>query len=99
MTEITSDVANLKTIREAELDDFLINNAVKRLGIIENKQGTYHINVVLNWKGGDHYLVTTRGGLRNWVSLDRLIRHINSKPVEYLPPIHLVLLKNSKKLE
>lgn len=99
MNEIDDGVDNLKTIREADLNDFLINNAVKRLNIVENRQGKYHINVSLNWKGGDFYLVTTRGGLRNWVSLDRLIRHINRKPVECLPPIHLVLLKNTKKLE
>jgi hypothetical protein len=82
----------MNAINEAELTDFMKNKAIKRLTIVQSEEGKYRIVINLTWKEGDWNLVTTRGGPREWASLDRLIRHLSDK-YESLPPITLVLCK------
>lgn len=86
----------MNTINEAELIDFVKNKVVKKLAIIQNEAGRYQIVVNLTWKQGDLDLLTTRGKNREWVSLDRLIRHIQEKYEGPLPPISLSLYKKSQ---
>jgi len=68
----------MNTITEAELVDFMKNNAVKMMRIVQNEAGKYQIVINLTWKEGDWNLVTTRKTIREWASLDRLVRHIQS---------------------
>ena len=81
----------MNVISEAELMDFMQNQAVKRLHIVQNEIGHYQIIVTVTWKKGDWQLVTTRGKPRQWASLDRLARHIREKHDGPLPPISLTL--------
>ncbi|CAA9890775.1 conserved hypothetical protein [Candidatus Methylobacter favarea] len=86
------------TITEAELTDFFINKVVKRLTIVQTKESTYKIVVNLTWKEGDYTLVTTRKTPREWVSLDRLIKHMREKYKSHkLIRITLILLNETKK--
>ena len=66
----------MNTLSESELQDFMLNKAVKRLNIVQTKSGKYQIIVNLTWKEGDWNLLTTRKTIREWASLDRLARHI-----------------------
>jgi hypothetical protein len=68
----------MNTITEAELVDFMKNNAVLRLILVQSESGKYQIVVNLTWKKGDWHLVTTRKTHREWASLDRLARHIRA---------------------
>lgn len=86
----------MNAINEAELIDFVKNKVVKRLHIVQNEAERYEIIVNLTWKKGDLNLVTTRGKNREWVSLDRLARHIKEKHEGALPPIGLSLYKKSQ---
>lgn len=81
----------MSSIGEAELVDFVKNGAVKQLNIIKTKSGRFSIAVVLTWKDGIWELVTSRKTPREWVSLDRLILHIEHKYEGKLPPITLTL--------
>ena len=64
------------TISENELVDNFNNAAVLFMRIVQGEKG-FRTYVRLNWKEGEILLVTQRGEAREWVSLDRLIRHIN----------------------
>ena len=83
----------MNTIKESELADFIKNEAVKKLHIVQNENGNYEIFVTLTWKGGNWNLITSRGIPREWVSLDRLARHIVEKYDGILPRINLTLTK------
>jgi len=88
----------MNTLSEAELQDFMLNKAVKRLSIVQNDSGKYQIIVNLTWKEGDWNLLTTRKTIREWASLDRLTRHIREN--YGIPPsinLSLYQLENSKK--
>lgn len=78
-------------VREAELVDYVRNQAVRRFRIVQNIYNNYQIVVNLTWKEGDMDLVTSRSGPREWVSLDRLIRHIKEQYRGPLPPIDITL--------
>ncbi|CAM5531922.1 hypothetical protein ACFQ4M_19520 [Thauera mechernichensis] len=88
----------MNTLSEAELQDFMLNKAVKRLNIVQNDSGKYQIIVNLTWKEGDWNLLTTRKTIREWASLDRLARHIREN--YGIPPsisLSLYQLENSSK--
>jgi hypothetical protein len=89
----------MRTIREAELVDFIKNGAVQRLRIIETQNGTYQVVINLNWKEGDWNLVTAREHPREWASLDRLARHVRDKYQGVLPPISLTLNNKPSEME
>lgn len=86
-------ISKKNTISEAELTDFIKNKAVKRINIIQNKGGKYEINITLTWKAGEQNLVTIRGKLRVWASLDRMAKHFQKKYDGDLPPITLTIKK------
>lgn len=76
----------MTTISESELIDAIRNRAVKRLHIAQTDEGKYRIianvskiSVGSAWKEGDLELLTTRNVPREWVSLDRLEKHIRMK--------------------
>ncbi len=80
LPELTTD-----TIFENELVDNFNNAAVLLMRIVQAEKG-FRTYVRLNWKDGEILLVTQRGDPREWVSMDRLIRHINNA-YKNLPPI------------
>lgn len=78
------------TLSEAELADAVRNSAIQQLTIVQIQSDKYRIVANLTWKEGDFYLVTTRKTVREWASLDRLIRHIRDS-YGTPPKINLVL--------
>jgi len=83
----------MNDVYEAELTDFIKNKAVKQINIIQNKTNKYQISITLTWKKGEWRLVTSRGKIREWVSLDRLTLHMRTRYNGVLPPITLTLNK------
>lgn len=82
------DMSNEK-ITELELIDNLGNKTVKKMTLIQGKDEKFSIVVQLTWKGGELLLETQRKTPRVWSSLDRLIKHINSK----YGPVPLIEIK------
>jgi hypothetical protein len=80
----------MDTIREPELIDYFQNNAVKKLTIQRSANNRYRITVRLKWKPTDVRLLAQKGHDREWVSLDRLIKHIDTK-YGIAPAIQLLL--------
>jgi len=66
-------------ISELELINYLESKVVKCMFLIQGKDGKFRINVTLTWKEGRQLLETQRKQPRTWASLDRLVRHINTK--------------------
>ena len=83
----------VNTITEAELIDFMKNDAVKQLNVTQTQNGKYRIHVKLSWKMGNWHLITARGKVRAWVSLDRLQKHIREKYDGKILRINLTLSK------
>lgn len=81
----------MNTISEAELTDFVKNNVVERINIVQSEAGKYQIVIALTWKEGEWNLLTTRRKPREWASLDRLARHIKERYGTALPRIILTL--------
>jgi len=65
-----------RTITEAELAAAVFNQAVKKINIETNFRGNFELTVTLNRKEGEHQLITTRNTVKEWVSLDRLYKHL-----------------------
>lgn len=82
------------TISEKELVNNSLNNAIQSLKIVQTKEGKYQLLITLTWKKGEHILKTQRNKVREWTSLDRLVRHIN-KDYGSIPLI-LIQLWDSK---
>lgn len=92
-SEVSKRRNQLNTITEAELIDFMKNDAVKQLNVTQTQNGKYRIDVKLSWKMGNWHLVTSRGKVRAWVSLDRLQKHIREKYDGKILKINLTLSK------
>lgn len=94
----------LDAISEQELVDNLASKAVKSMALVQGEDNKFRIYVTLTWKEGRQLLETQRKKPRTWASLDRLVRHINSK-YRQVPIIHLELrsrnesAKNERKRE
>lgn len=69
------DLADL-TITEAELAAAVFSRAVKKINIDTNYRGHFELTVTLIKKEGEHQLITTRNTVKEWVSLDRLYKHL-----------------------
>jgi hypothetical protein len=82
-----------RTISEAALIDNIRNGAVKRFTIRENAAGRYEIRVVLTWRKENLILITARKKVREWVSMDRLLRHIKENYGDQVPTIGLTLFR------
>jgi hypothetical protein len=76
-------------IDEPGLIDNLVNKTVKRLCLVQGECSKFYLYVTLSWKEGEQLLETQRKRPRAWASLDRLVRHINSK----YGPIPVIELK------
>jgi hypothetical protein len=66
----------IDTILEHELIDNLANEAVDYLRVVQVDNG-FRIYSKLTWKDAEVLLVTQRKTPKEWVSLDRLTRHMN----------------------
>jgi len=78
------------TLSEQELIDNLVNRTVRTMRVVEDQDNRFSIYVTLSWKEGQKQLETQRKKPRTWASLDRLVRHINSK-YGHVPVIQLEL--------
>lgn len=78
------------TLSEQELIDNLVNRSVRTMRVVQGSDDRFAIFVTLTWKEGQKQLETQRKKPRTWASLDRLVRHINSK-YGYVPVIQLEL--------
>lgn len=77
--EVPNLGSTMQTISEAELVLIAMSKAVKRLTITETYDGRYRISATVSHRDSDLDLVTFRKKHREWVSLDRLIRHIKDR--------------------
>ncbi len=82
-------------ISEQELIDNLESKAVKSMALVQGEDSKFQIYVTLTWKEGRQLLETQRKKPRTWASLDRLIRHINTK-YRQVPNIHLELRSDNE---
>jgi hypothetical protein len=71
----------MKTITEAELVDNAKNGAVVCIKAVpsQTKGKGFNLFVNLKWKEGDYLLITQQKEPRTWVSIDRLLSHIQEK--------------------
>lgn len=63
-------------ITHASLIDYLGNQAVTELVVVEFDRGTYRLEVSLSWKQGKSVLVAARGTERTFRSLDTLAKFL-----------------------
>lgn len=67
------------TITESQLVDYAKNGAVRFLTIVPvSDRKAFNLLVQLTWKEGDLLLLTQQKKPREWVSLDRLYKHIEN---------------------
>lgn len=66
----------IATITEDELKKAAVENAVKVLRVVRVSPAVYRLLIVLTWKTGEHLLITARKKPREWVSFDRMMKHI-----------------------
>jgi len=86
----------MEYILESELMDFMRNNAIKQLNVVQDISGKYHIVANLNWKKGDFLLVTSRKTTRQFANLDRLVMNIRENS-NIPPPINLSIYPLDRK--
>lgn len=78
-------------ITESELNDAIQNQTVKAMKIILKDNGSFETLISVARKK-DMILVTTRGNIKQWVSLDRYVSHLKNQHTEKLKfPINLQL--------
>lgn len=82
-------------VTENLMAEYLKSKAIKEISVIENENGKYLIGITVTWKKGEMRLVTARKKPKEWVSLDRLARHLKKLDGD-LPSIVLTLNKNAK---
>ena len=78
------------TITEDELAVNVQNKVVRHFMIKQTKNLTYNVIVELTWRKEQLKLINSRKEVKEWVSLDRLIAHIQRK-YGIPPPITLFL--------
>ena len=66
------------TITEVDLAISVKNKVVRNFIITQTPNGKYQIAVDLTWRKEQLTLITARKTVREWVSLDRLIAHIQN---------------------
>jgi hypothetical protein len=86
----SSQKIGLHSITEADLILNVQKRAVKRFKIIQSAHGRYAIVVTLTWREEELTLVTARKTIKEWASLDRLVRHIQEHYGE-VPTIWMML--------
>lgn len=89
-----SDLRN--SVKESEIVSFVENKSVNSFQIVQTESETFHIVITIIEKSGEFNLITTRGRKREWVSLDRLSRHIREVYRWGSNPIGLLLLSNKQ---
>jgi hypothetical protein len=80
----------MNTVSESELVSLNKSNAVHTLHIRQNERGHFEIFVSLYYREGELALATYRKTIREWVSLDRLAKHIRDH-YGAMPSISLTL--------
>lgn len=86
-----------KTLSESELIDNVANGSVTKMMIAQGDDKKFKIYVTLSWKRGELLLETQKKKTRAWSSLDRLVKHINTKYLGTIPIIELHLWRKLKK--
>lgn len=66
-------------ILDADLLRHLEKNHVDTLQIRENEREKYEIYAVLKWDSQPLPVMSTRGKPREWVSLDRMVKHLKQE--------------------
>lgn len=66
------------TISQASLVEYLANQAVTELVIVEFGTRTYRVEVALSWKSGKSVLVAARGDQRSFRSLDTATKFLRT---------------------
>ncbi len=83
--------SNIYNIVEAELVEFVKNNAVKQITIVQAPSKKFRIVINLTWKDGVFLLVSYRKRIREWASLDTLVRYLRENYKNVPLPIILSL--------
>ncbi|CAK7035337.1 MAG: hypothetical protein BACC_04465 [Bacteroides sp.] len=91
--DLESDMSEAQ-INETTLITNLESGGIRRLKLIQGKDRKFMIRAVFAWKGGEYTLVTQRKTPRIWASLDRLLKHIETK-YHNVPVIELHLWKET----
>lgn len=63
------------TITESELTLLAKGGGVARLLVRQTEQGKYRVFACVNYQAAPLALTTFRKGVREWASLDRLVKH------------------------
>jgi hypothetical protein len=74
--EATAVLPSEHTISQSALIEYLANQAVTELVVVEFERGTYRLEVSLSWKSGKSVLVAARGAERTFRSLDTLAKFL-----------------------
>ena len=83
---------NTYNIEEAELVEFVKTKAVREINIVQAPSKKYRIVTKLNWKDGAFLLVSYRKRVREWSTLDTLIRYLRDTYKDISIPIRLTFV-------
>jgi hypothetical protein len=81
----------MREITEAEFAIFLQTKAVRLLKVIQTEQKKYKVVVNLTVKPGDWTVAKVRGGVREWIRIDRIFDSIYAKCHDKAPQISVIL--------
>ncbi len=84
--------SNTYNIEEAELVEFIKTKAVREINIVQSTNKKYRIITKLTWKDGAFLLVSYRKRVREWSTLDTLIRYIRETYKDISVPIRLTFV-------
>jgi len=84
--------SNTYNIEEAELVEFVKTKAVREINIVQAPSKKYRIVTKLNWKDGAFLLVSYRKRVREWSTLDTLIRYLRETYKDISIPIRLTFV-------
>jgi hypothetical protein len=70
--------AALEHITDEEIKKYAHKNFIRNIRVFRMPSGQFRVVVSLTFTPGDHLLITVRKTPREWVSLDRLMKHISA---------------------
>lgn len=83
--EPTAKASPEHTISQASLIEYLANQAVTEVVVVEFSTRTYRVEVALSWKSGKSVLVAARGDQRSFRSLDTATKFLRTMGVGATP--------------
>ena len=87
---VIRNVDRVDKITEVALIEFIANDAVEEIAIIQTREGTFILVVKLTWKKELSVLETSRNTVREWVKYERLAKHIEDKYPK-IPALKVIL--------